>query len=102
MESGKPKTAQVEEKTNLETLCARQASRSVSVEQVLFRKYFPGCSMDSPTSAKAAKCMTASKRFVEKIPDRQSRSPVSPTISGTPSATELRWPRERLSRTVTW
>jgi len=65
------KRPQLEEKTNFERLFARQVSSNVSVAQVLFSKYFAGLSMDSATSAKAAKCMTASKRLAKKSLERQ-------------------------------
>ena len=42
------------------TPASRIASSRFSVPTVLFRKYFVGLLIDSPTSALAAKCMTAS------------------------------------------
>jgi len=53
--------------------------------------------MDSPTFAKAANCMTASKLPSWKDWRRSSASARSPSIKRAVSGTEPRWPRERLS-----
>ena len=58
--SGGPKMAQVEEKTSWFTPVATMASSRFKPLPMLFRKYFEGFSIDSATSALAAKCMTAS------------------------------------------
>ena len=52
--------AQVDEKTSCFRLVAIMASRRFKPFPMLFRKYFEGFSIDSPTSALAAKCMIAS------------------------------------------
>ena len=63
---GSPYTAAVEEKTKRETLCLSITRNSVSVRSELLSKYCSGTLTDSPASMSAAKCMTASKRWLAK------------------------------------
>jgi len=58
--SGGPNVAHVDEKTMRFGPVATMASRRFNPFPMLLRKYFDGFSIDSPTSALAAKCMTAS------------------------------------------
>ena len=60
--SGGPKIAHVDEKTIWGVWVATIASSRFNPFATLFRKYFEGFSIDSPTKALAAKCITASGR----------------------------------------
>ena len=83
------------------TPAARIASSSVSVPTVLLWKYFDGFVIDSPTSALAAKCTTASIRWRANTSRRRSASTSVPRSSG-PHLTAHSWPCVRSSKTIGW
>src|SRR5205823_13775563 len=65
--SGGAKVAEVEERTRRFTSAVIMASSKFKPAAILLRKYLEGFSIDSPTSALAAKCITASGRSCAKV-----------------------------------
>jgi len=89
--------AQVELKTNFFTPAAIAASNSFNPLPTLLRKYFPGFTIDSPTSALAAKCRMASGLVLVTASKMLSPSSGRPSMNSARSSTAERCPSERLS-----
>jgi hypothetical protein len=75
------------------------ASSSASVPATLFWKYLPGCCIDSPTYAYAARWITSRMAYFPSTSSTAPRSPMSARTSG-PHCTAQTWPLTRLSSAI--
>src|SRR5438477_13167950 len=99
--SGGPNIAQVDEKIIRGTPVATRTSRRFNPLATLLRKYFDGFRIDSPTSALAAKCMTASGFEVRSVDLILAASLRLPSKKAARESIALRWPSLRSSKIAT-